>query len=165
MGMMRTDDQRTRSDSSPDHRTRRLDLLGAVVAMVVFVSSIVTFLTRMAFEVPAGHWIGIPLLLTAVPLAYLLTTARAAGRAHLYSVQIGLMLGFVVLLFVLDYVPGVAWRDNRWAVIGFVMCYFGALGGMIGVAAEAGKGWMRAAIGLFFLTAVLAFVQRAVTGI
>lgn len=164
MGMMRTD-QRTRPESPPDRRIRRLDLLGAVVAVVVFVSSIVTFIARMAFDVPPGHWIGTPLLLTALPLAYLLATARAAKRSALYSVQIGLMLGFVVLLFVLDYVPGVAWRDNRWAVIGFVMVYFGALGGMIGVAAEAGKGWMRAAIGLFFLTAILAFVQRAVTGI
>jgi hypothetical protein len=148
-----------------DRTRRRLDLLGGTVAMVVYASSIVTFVARMAFDVPAGHWIGIPLLLTALPLAYLLATARAERRSPIYIVQIGLMLAFVVLLFILDYVPGIDWRDSQWAVIGFVMVYFGALGGMIGVAAEAGTRWMRTAIGLFFVTAVLAFVQRAVTGI
>ena len=49
-------------------------------------------------------------------------------------------------------------------VVGFVTLYFAALGGMIGVAALAGRAWTLSAIALFFVTAVLAFVQRAVTG-
>jgi hypothetical protein len=45
------------------------------------------------------------------------------------------------------------------------MLYFAGTGGMIGIAAQAGRGWTISAIILFFITAVLAFVQRAITGI
>ena len=153
---------------SPDRterRRHRLDLLGAAVAIVIYVSSIATFAGRMVFGLPAGHWIGTPLLLTVVPLGCLLGTARSLGRRPLYSIQLALMITFLVVLFLLDYVLAVEWRDTRWAVIGFVTLYFGALGGMIGVAAEAGRRWMLSAVGLFMTTAVLAFVQRAVTGL
>jgi hypothetical protein len=50
-------------------------------------------------------------------------------------------------------------------VISFVVLYFAGMGGMIGIAALAGTGWTISAITLFLLAAVLAFVQRAVTGI
>ncbi len=40
---------------------RNLDLLGAIVARVIFVSSIVTFVSRLAFGLKPGHWIGIPI--------------------------------------------------------------------------------------------------------
>jgi hypothetical protein len=39
------------------------------------------------------------------------------------------------------------------------------MGGMIGIAALAGRGWTISAIILFFIAAILGFVQRAVTGI
>jgi len=50
-------------------------------------------------------------------------------------------------------------------VASFVVFYFAGMGGMIGVAAEAGRGWTISAVVLFFIAAVLAFVQRATTGI
>jgi hypothetical protein len=45
------------------------------------------------------------------------------------------------------------------------MVYFAGLGGMIGVASLAGRGWTIGAVVLFFVTAVLAFVSRWTTGI
>jgi hypothetical protein len=40
----------------------KIDLLGAIVAHVIFVSSIITFSSRMIFKLQPGHWIGIPIL-------------------------------------------------------------------------------------------------------
>jgi hypothetical protein len=87
----------------------KLDLLGAIVAHVVLISSIITFSSRMLFNLKPGHWVGITILL--------------------------------------------------------VMLYFAGAGGMIGIAALAGRGWMISAVILFFIAAILAFVQLAVTGI
>ena len=143
----------------------RLDLLGAVVAYVIFVSSIATFSLRMVAGVGPGHWAGVPLLLMALPLGYLLVKAPEAGRPFLYYLQVGLMISFIIVLFVVDYWFHIEFRDTRWMVIAFVMLYFGALGGMIGVASLAGRAWTVGAVSLFFVTAVLAFVQRAVTGL
>jgi hypothetical protein len=145
--------------------TARLDLLGAVVALFVYVSSIVVFSARAVFGLPPGHWIGIPFLLTAFPLGFLLYKAPDVARPPLYYLQVGMMLGSIVVLFLLDYVLAIDWRDTRWAVVSFVILYFAGMGGMIGVASRAGQMWMVGAVVLFLAAAVAAFVQRSITGL
>lgn len=143
----------------------KLDLLGAIVAHIIIISSIITFSARMLFGLGAGHWVGIPILLMAFPLAYLLVVAPEFNRPAIYYIQIGMMLLFLLVLFLVDYVFRFDFRQTNWMVISFVVFYFAALGGMLGIASLAGRGWMISAIILFFITAILAFVQRAVTGL
>jgi hypothetical protein len=140
------------------------NLLGAIVAHVIFVSSIVTFISRMAFGVKPGHWIGIPLLLMVFPLVYLLIIAPSLQRPVLYYIQVGLMVLWIVLLFVVDYVLKFEFRQTRWMVISYVVLYFAGAGGMLGVTALAGRSWTISGIILFLVSAILAFVQRGVTG-
>lgn len=142
-----------------------MELLGAITAHVILVSSIVTFTARIVFDLGPGHWIGIPVLLMVFPLGYLLFNAPATDRPILYYVQVGLMLIWIVALFVLDYVYRVNWRDTLWIVIPFVTLYFAGTGGMIGVASLAGREWMISAVVLFLVAGALAFLQRAVTGV
>ena len=145
--------------------SERLNLIGAVTAHVVFISSIITFSSRMIFKIGPGHWVGIPLLLMVFPLGYLLSTAPGVNRPFLYYIQAGLMLLFIILLFFVDYVFKYDFRQTQWMVISFVVFYFAGMGGMIGVASLAGRGWTISSIILFIIAAILAFVQRAVTGI
>ena len=141
-----------------------LDLLGAIVAHVIFISSIITFFSRMMFKLQPGHWIGIPILLMAFPLGYLLATAPEFNRPVLYYVQIGAMLFWLILLFLVDYVLKYNFRQTQWMVISYVVLYFAGMGGMIGIAAQAGKVWTISAVILFFIAGILAFVQRGITG-
>jgi len=143
----------------------KLDLLGAIVAHVIFISSIITFSSRMIFKLQPGHWIGIPILLMAFPLGYLLTTAPEFNRPVLYYVQIGVMLFWLILLFLVDYVLKYDFRQTQWMVISYVVLYFAGMGGMIGIASQAGKVWTISAVILFFIAGILAFVQRGITGI
>lgn len=143
----------------------KLDLLGAIVAHVIFISSIITFSSRILFKLQPGHWVGIPILLMIFPLGYLLMMAPKFNRPFLYYVQIVLMLVCLIVLFLVDYVFKYNFRQTQWMVISFVMLYFAGMGGMIGIAAQAGRGWTISAVILFFIAAILAFVQRAVTGI
>ena len=140
------------------------DMVGAITAHIIFVSSIVTFLTRLFIGIGPGYWIGIPLLLMAFPLAYLLVKAPGDNQPGLYYIQIGSMLSWIILLFFLDYVFKIQFRQSQWMVITFVVWYFAGMGGMIGVASKAGKGWMISSVILFFIAGILAFVQRAITG-
>jgi len=64
-----------------------------------------------------------------------------------------------------DYIVKFDFRETQWMVISFVILYFAGIGGMIGIASQAGRGWKISAIILFFIAAVLAFVQRAATGL
>jgi len=142
----------------------RLDILGAVVAHVIFVSSIAVFLTRMWVGTRPGHWIGVPILLMFFPLVYLLIRAPEFDRPVLYYVQISLMALWLVVLLFVDYILRFDFRETQWMVVGFVVLYFAGMGGMIGVASHAGRGWTVSSVILFLVAAVLAFVQRAVTG-
>ena len=74
------------------------------------------------------------------------------------------MIRYLVVEFVLDYWLRVDFRGTRWAVICYVTLFFGGTGGMIGVATLAGGSWGIAAVVLFLLMALVAFVQHAVTG-
>lgn len=143
----------------------RLDLVGALTAYVIFLSGILVFSLRLAGQEQIGGAAGVPSLLMVLPLVYLLGKAPSVGRSWLYYVQISLMLLWIVILFVVDYYPGYEFRDRLPLVIGFVVLYFAALGGMVGIASLAGRGWMLGAIVLFFATAVLAFWSRWATGI
>jgi hypothetical protein len=49
-------------------------------------------------------------------------------------------------------------------VISYVMLFFAGSGGILGIATNAGRGWSLLTIALFLAMAVLAFVQRRVTG-
>ena len=143
----------------------KMDLLGAIVAHVIFISSILTFSSRMIFKLQPGHWIGIPILLMVFPLGCLLIKAPYFNRPFLYYVQILIMLVFLIVLFLVDYVLKYDFRQTQWMVISFVVFHFAGMGGMIGIAAQAGRVWTISAIILFFIAGILAFVQRTVTGI
>lgn len=143
----------------------KLNLIGAITAQVIFISSIITFLSRMIFKISTGHWVGTPILLMAFPLIYLLIKAPGSGRPVLYYIQIGFMLFWLIVLILVDYVLRYDFRQTQWMVISYVMLYFAGAGGMIGIASLAGRTWTISSVILFLIAAVLAFVQRAVTGL
>ena len=74
------------------------------------------------------------------------------------------MLAWLVVEALLDYILKVDFRNVRWMVISYVVLFFAGTGGMLGVAANAGRGWSISGIILFLIMAALTFVQRAVTG-
>jgi hypothetical protein len=142
----------------------RTNLIGAITAIVFLVSAILVFTFRLLGKPQYGHWIGYFEFLLAFPLVYLLIQAPQLGRPALYYIQIACMLLWLVVEALLDYILKVDFRNVRWMVIGYVMLFFAGTGGLLGVAANAGRSWSIAAIVLFLVMAVLTFVQRAVTG-
>jgi len=140
------------------------NLCGAILANVINVSTISIFIARLLGKPEIGHWIGIIVLLSIIPLFYLLCSAKSLNRARIYYVWVGLMIIFIIVEFLVDWFPKIDFRDNLLIVIPYVMLFFGATGGMIGVASLAGKKWAIITITSFLIMAVLAFVQRQVTG-
>lgn len=146
------------------HLLEQTNRLGAVVALVFYGSASLVFIFRLLGYPQVGHWIGYGELLLVIPLLYLLVQAPQLQRPALYYLQIGLLLAWLLVEAVLDYILRLEFRQVRWLVISYVVLFFAGTGGMLGVAANAGRGWSMAAIILFLVMAALAFVQRAVTG-
>lgn len=144
--------------------SERANLIGAITAIAFFVSAILVFVFRLLGKPQFGHWIGYFEFLLAIPLVYLLIQAPQLGRPALYYIQIGCMLAWLVVEALLDYILKVDFRQVRWMVISYVVLFFAGTGGLLGVAANAGRSWSIAAIILFLIMAVLTFVQRAATG-
>ncbi len=142
----------------------KTNLLGAITAIVFFISAILVFVFRLLGKSQYGHWIGYFEFLLAIPLIYLLIQAPQLERPALYYIQIACMLLWLIVEALLDYIFKVDFRQVRWIVITYVVLFFAGTGGLLGVAANAGRGWSIAAIVLFLVMTVLTFVQRAVTG-
>ena len=143
----------------------KLNLLGAITASAIYLTSILVFLFRLLGNPEAGHRIGYLQFLLAIPLLYLLWTAPQFERPALYYLQIGLMLLFLLVELLLDYILKLEFRQVRWMVISYVVLFFAGTGGMLGVAANAGPLWTGIDAFLFLVMAALAFVQRSVTGL
>jgi len=103
-------------------------------------------------------------LLTFIPIVFLLLNANELQRPTIYYIQLGLMLAFIVVEFLLDYLFKVNFRNTRWMVITYVTLFFAATGGMIGIASLSGKIYSVIAIILFLIMIFLAFYQRVKTG-
>lgn len=142
----------------------RANLLGAVVAIGYYALTILLFVLRLLGRAQLGHLLASLQFLAAPVLIYLLIVGPSLGRPWLTYVQIALMLFFLVVELLLDYVLKIEFRQIRWAVITYVTLFFAATGGMLGLAADAGRPWALIAEILFLVMAILAFVQRAVTG-
>jgi hypothetical protein len=141
------------------------DLLGGIVAVSAFLLADAVFVARLMKSPGAEQIFGVLFVLLLVPLVYLGVSTLHLPPPPIYSVWIGLFMLFLVAELLLDYVFKVPFREVRWQVVLYVMLFFGSLGGMIGVARQAGRGWAVAAIIGFLSTTVLAFVQRRVTGL
>ncbi len=142
----------------------RTNLLGAIAAVTLYALYILLFVFRLLGRPQFGHWLASFQFLTALPLGYLLLKAPQFERPVLYYVQICLMLAFLLVELLLDYILKISFRQVRWMVISYVMFFFAATGGMLGVAAYGGREWTISAVALFLVMATLAFAQRAVTG-
>lgn len=143
---------------------KNIDLLGAIVTVVFYVSAIMVFVFRLGGKPQVEFWLGVFEFSLAIPMIYLLIKAPEHNRPTIYYIQIGLMMLWLVVELMLDYILRIDFRQKKWMVISYVTLFFAGTGGMLGVAANAGRGWSIASIILFFIMALLAFVQRKVTG-
>ena len=75
------------------------------------------------------------------------------------------MVLFALFELVVDQILRIDLRTAQWTVVPYVMFFFAATGGMIGVAAQAGKAWSISTSVVFIVMAILAFVQRGITGL
>ncbi|MEN6409956.1 MAG: hypothetical protein ABFD44_09630, partial [Anaerolineaceae bacterium] len=111
----------------------QLNRLGAVVAVVFFLSAIAVFGFRLAGKPQYGHWMGYLEFLLAIPLNYLLITASRFHRPPIYVIQIGCILAWLAVSALLDYILKIDFRSTRWMVIAYVVLFFAGSGGLLGI--------------------------------
>jgi hypothetical protein len=144
---------------------RTANLVGAITANVYMLLIIAMFTARILGWFEIGRWIGIISSLVLIPLIYLFVVGLKIDRRMIYFVWLVLMILFSLFELVVDDILRVDLRSTQRAVVPYVMFFFAATGGMIGVAAQAGKRWTRLTCVIFLIMAVLAFVQRGITGL
>lgn len=138
--------------------------LGAILAVAINILIIAVLMARLAGRPKLEYWLGAVLLVSVVPLGYLFITTLGRGEPVIYLIWLGLILAYLVIELLLDYVLQYDFRSVRWMAIAYMMVLFGATGGMIGVAARAGRGWMIAAAASFVVMSITTFYQHFKTG-
>ncbi|MCJ7515186.1 MAG: hypothetical protein MUO89_04330 [Dehalococcoidia bacterium] len=141
------------------------DLVGAITANVYMLLIIAMFAARILGWLEIGRWVGIASSLVLIPLIYLFIVGFKTDRHIIYFVWLTLMILFALFELIVDDILRVDFRSVQRAVVPYVMFFFAATGGMIGVAAQAGTPWSIVTSVVFLIMAVLAFVQRGITGL
>ena len=144
---------------------RIANLVGAITANVYMLLIIAMFIVRILGWFEISHWIGFATSFVPIPLIYLFVVGLRTNRRMIYFVWLALMVLFALFELVVDQILVIDIRSSQWTVIPYVMFFFAATGGMIGVAAQAGKSWSIVTTVSFLTMAVLAFVQRGITGL
>jgi hypothetical protein len=126
---------------------------------------IAVFVSRILGWFEIERWVGFASSLIIVPLVYLFVVGLGTGRRKIYFVWLALMVLFALFELVVDQILRIDLRSAQWTVVPYVMFFFAATGGMIGVASQAGKAWAITTVIVFLIMAVLAFVQRGITGL
>jgi hypothetical protein len=140
------------------------DLVGAITANVYMILIIVMFVARILGWLEIGRWVGLASSLVLIPLVYLFIVGLKTDRQAIYFVWLALMILFALFELIVDDILRVDLRSVQRVVIPYVMFFFAATGGMIGVAAQAGRPWTIVTSVIFLIMAALAFIQRSVTG-
>ena len=144
---------------------RMSNLVGAITANVYMLLIIAVFILRILGWLEIGRWVGFASSLIIVPLVCLFVVGLGTGLRKIYFVWLALMVLFVLFELVVDQILRIDLRSAQWTVVPYVMFFFAATGGMIGVASQAGKAWAITTVIVFLIMAILAFVQRGITGL
>lgn len=146
-------------------RMNRINFIGVMVALVFYAAAIAVFLFRLSGREKAGYYIGYIFMFLLIPLFYLLIKGPELKRPVLFYIQLLCVMAWILAEIFLDYVFRIDFRHTRWLVISYVILFFAAGGGLIGVASYGGKTWTLISMILFIITGVLAFLQRGLTGL
>ena len=144
---------------------RRANLIGAITANAYMLLIIAMFVARILGGYEVGRWIGATSSFILIPLIYLFVAGLKTDQRKIYFLWLALMATFAIFEIVVDQILRIELRGSQWTVIPYVMFFFAATGGMIGVASQAGKAWSIVTTIVFLIMAILAFVQRGITGL
>lgn len=139
-------------------------IAGAIVSISINSLLIFLFLARLKGMPRVEFWLGMAVVLHILPLLYLLVTAARYSRPAIYTLQIGLILAFLLLELLLDYLLKINFRQNTVIVIAYITLFYAGTGGLVGVASRAGKGWIWPSAISFLLMTALSLYQRQITG-
>lgn len=140
-----------------------INLIGVITAVIFYISAITVFVFRIAKKPKIEYWAGIIEFLLIIPLIYLFINAFENSKNILYFIQIIVVVVWLIVELFLDYIFKIDFRKVKWVVIIYVMLFFAAGGGMIGIASNAGIIGTTVSIILFFVMGIMAFIQRKIT--
>lgn len=143
----------------------KINLLGALVAIIFYTIAIAIFTLRIFGRPQYGYYLGYFLLMLIIPLFYLLVKAPDFKRPFVYYIQVIVIIAWLIIELILDYLLKINFRQIRWMAISYVILFFTASGAMMGIASLAGKKLTLLAIILFWIMSILAFLQRYLTGL
>ncbi|MFO7610989.1 MAG: hypothetical protein R6W99_00680 [Clostridia bacterium] len=137
------------------------ELFGAMTAAAVYLTAAMVFVFKLAGMPRAGYWTGLVEFMMIIPLGYLFISGFENKRPFVYFLQTGLMISWLCMMLMLDYIRQSEFRKTKWKIIAYTIWFFAGTAGMLGVAAKAGGVWLAAAIVMFASMTVLTFTQNS----
>ena len=101
----------------------KLNILGASISVLIMAICSLIFISRLFRLQMVEYWLGIAFLLTAVPLIYLLYTVNRLQKPTIYYIQLGIMIVFIIIELLLDYIFKIDFRNIKWMTITYAIFF------------------------------------------
>ncbi len=137
-----------------------INLLGTIVANVNNIILCGIFLARIYKYPKIEYWLGIFFISSIIPLIIMFVSAFETKRELLYFIQLILMISFIILELLLDYIFKIDFRHNQSIVIPYILLFYASFGGMIGIATHSGKQWTIITVIIFLIMTVLSLFMH-----
>jgi hypothetical protein len=141
-----------------------INLLGSILANINNLLLIFIFLARINHYPRTEYFFGLIFIITVIPLAWMFIKAFEFSQSFIYFLQLGLMIIFILVELILDYILKLDFRHNRNIVIPYVTLFYASFGGMIGIASQSGKIWTIVTILTFLIMVGLSLSMHFKTG-
>jgi hypothetical protein len=132
----------------------------AGTALAFFCLTILVFTAKLTGWLHIYYYSAIAEFCLIIPLVFLVITGSRQNRPIVYYIQIELMLAWLVLELILNYILKIELRQLGWAVIGYVILFFAGSIGMISICFHTGKKWGIASVILFSTMFILVLFQQ-----
>jgi hypothetical protein len=128
-----------------------INLLGALIANLNNILLIAIFIARINRYPKTEYWLGLIFILSVFPLVYIFVKSFEFDRTNLYYIQLILMISFIIVELLLDYILKIDFRQNNTLLIPYAILFYASLGGMIGIAGQSGKQWTIITVVTYFI--------------
>jgi len=141
-----------------------INLLGSIIANINNLLMISLFITRICSYHRIEQIIGMVFIASILPIMWIYFQAIKMNRPFIYFLQLGLIICFIIVELILDYILKVEFRQNRGITIPYVALFYASFGGMIGIASHGGKYWMIITVITFLIMVAVSLIMHFRTG-
>lgn len=118
---------------------KNYNLYGVVLTLLIYCLTILVFVFRKLDYTKLEHYTGIVEVMLLIPWIIYFIKGIPLGRPMIFYVQVGLIIVWLLLEILVDYVMKINFRQSKKLLILYITLFYAGTGGLLGVVSYSGR--------------------------